>query len=175
MKFPRTLLVVGLTLSLGTVAMAADDTYPIDLAKKEPAVGEAFNKLTAPVSKDADWLKDYGTSQPVHNLKGDAYVLKGCKPHACPDEQYVAVISEDGKKAIGAWIKNEEQNGRGEAKVTKIIWLGEPSDEMKKKLVRVAFWDGKHHKGHRHGDWKEKRATDAKGAPADTRAVEPNK
>ncbi|WP_025373272.1 Ivy family c-type lysozyme inhibitor [Advenella mimigardefordensis] len=129
----------------GSLAFAgqiyAADLYPADLANQEPQAANAFAGLTkALVSKHA-WVKNYGVTIPVEDttLGSESYWrLSGCKPHDCPSEKYVVLISKKNNHAVGAFLTNQLA-ATGNVSDSTIQWLGQPTDEQVAELATALF------------------------------------
>ena len=136
------------SLSLATLASLsfvghayAADVYPADLAKRQPAIASAFSTLTKTIAHKHKWVKDFGVTPPVEEivLDNETYVrLSGCKPHDCPSEKYVVLVSKKNNKAVGAFLTNK-QSAAGYLSGSTIYWLGQPTDEQVAQLVGSLF------------------------------------
>ncbi len=134
-----------LLATLGSLAFAgqvyATNVYPTDLAKQEPRVASAFAGLTKTLVREHAWVKDFGVMTPVEEttLNNENYVrLSGCKPHDCPSEKYVVLVSKKDNHAVGAFLMNR-QAAAGALSDSTIHWLGQPTDEQVAQLAAALF------------------------------------
>ncbi len=131
--------------TLGGFAFAgqvyAADVYPADLVKQEPQIGSAFSDLTKTIVSKHAWVKGFGVTTPVEDttLNNESYVqLSGCKPHDCPSEKYVVLVSKKNHQAVGAFLINR-QAAAGALSESTIQWLGQPTDEQVAALAVALF------------------------------------
>jgi len=139
-QFKSLFLATLASLSFAGHAYAAD-VYPADLAKRQPAIASAFSKLTKTIARKHKWVRDFGVTPPVAEivLDNETYVrLSGCKPHDCPFEKYVVLVSKKNNKAVGAFLTNKE-TAAGYLSDSTIQWLGQPTDEQVVKLAGLLF------------------------------------
>jgi len=139
-QFKSRLLAALASLSFGGYACAAD-VYPADLAKQQPAIASAFSTLTKTIARKHKWVRDFGVTPPVDEivLDNETYVrLSGCKPHDCPFEKYVVLVSKKNNKAVGAFLTNR-QSAAGYPSGSTIQWLGQPTDEQVAQLAGSLF------------------------------------
>ena len=134
-----------LLATLGAVALTgqvyAADVYPPDLAKQEPGVARAFAGLTKNIVAKHAWVRDFGVTTPVEEVtvNNESYVrLSGCKPHDCPSEKYVVLVSKKDNHAVGAFSTNR-QAAAGALSDSTIQWLGQPTDEQVAQLAAALF------------------------------------
>ncbi len=134
-----------LLATLGCLAFAgsvyAADLYPADLAKQEPRLASAFADLTKSLVRKHAWVMDFGVTTPVEEttLNNETYVrLSGCKPHDCPSEKYVVLVSKKDNHAVGAFLTNR-QAAAGALSDSTIQWLGQPTDEQVAQLAAALF------------------------------------
>ena len=133
------LAITGSLMLAGQVCAA--DVYPADLAKQEPEVAKAFSGLTKSIVRKHAWVKNFGVSTPVEEatLNNESYVrLSGCKPHDCPSEKYVILVSRANNHAVGAFLTNR-QTAAGQLSESTIQWLGQPTDEQVTHLAAALF------------------------------------
>lgn len=131
--------------AVGSLAFAgpvsAADSYPADLAKQEPRIASAFTELTKPIASKHAWVKDFGVTTPVEEtmLNNESYAqLSGCKPHHCPAEKYVVLVSKKSHHAVGAFLTNKLADA-GTVSDSTIQWLGQPTNEQMAALATALF------------------------------------
>lgn len=139
-KFKSFLLAtLGSVVFFGQVYAA--EVYPADLVKQEPRVASAFAGLTKTIVAKHAWVRDFGVTTPVEEttLNNESYVrLSGCKPHDCPSEKYVVLVSKKNNHAVGAFLTNQ-QAAAGALSDSTIQWLGQPTDEQVAVLAAALF------------------------------------
>lgn len=123
------LSLLSLCVGLSTTAFAGSETegpYLAEAVKTDKALKAEFERIIQPISQSAPWLANYGTASPasVETISNVSYdVFFGCKPHSCPEEQYVVIYDKAAKKITsGAFIQNSvDQAGIEKSLIT---WLG---------------------------------------------------
>lgn len=140
LSFKSLLLAVAISVVTGATAHAAD-VYPADLAKQEPKIASAFSDLAGKLKNKHAWVKNFGVTTPVDEvtLGSATYVrMRGCKPHDCPSEKYVVLISKSDNKAVGAFVVNHLDN-RADPSSSNIYWLGQPDTAQMATLASSLF------------------------------------
>lgn len=127
--------------SLGSTYAAQEPAYLADLASKYPEINTSFSTLMAPVIKQADWVKSFGTASPAETIQLDDKkyaVFTGCRPHNCPSESYAALFNPESKQFIAAaYIQNiSTDNQLTESKIT---WLNGAETDFVNVLGRYLF------------------------------------
>ena len=135
-------LLLGTAFGVATATMAhAADVYPADLAKQEPQIARAFSDLAGNLKKKHAWVQKFGVTTPTEEitLGSSTYVrMSGCKPHDCPTEKYVVLVSKSDHKAVGAFVVNRLDNGAIPTR-SNIYWLGQPNEEQMTALAAALF------------------------------------
>lgn len=130
-------------LGFATAASADSDqsTYPSQLFKDKPALKSQYQALIKPATAEHGWLRNGGTETPVSHIRLDNKqytVVARCKPHDCPSENLVALMSPNAKHAVGALVSNSGDEGMG-PKVSRITWLGQPDNAQRRFIAAYLF------------------------------------
>jgi|SRR5699024_3262325 len=121
--------------------IANENVYLHQLRQDNPDVDAQYRDLIEPIKAEHDWVGNGGTESPVGIItidQQDYVVTSSCKPHDCPSERLVTLLTPNADQAAGALTVNHGDTGLGPQSST-ITWLGSPNRSQRRYLAAYLF------------------------------------